>query len=81
MDILNKIQKTTKELKLEITKREIQIADKINENARIKEGVLERVEMFKHQMKVQIEQEAVRSYEALEKKMENEIDAQKTRIH
>jgi chromosomal replication initiation ATPase DnaA len=81
MEILNKIQTTTKELKLEITKREIQIADKINENARIKEGVLERVEMFKHQMKVQIEQEAVRSYEALEKKMENEIEAQKTRIH
>ena len=81
MDILNKIQKTTNELKLEITKREFQIADKINENARIKEGVLERVEMFKHQMKVQIEQEAVRSYEALEKKMENEIEAQKTRIH
>ena len=81
MDILNKIQKTTNELKLEITKREFQIADKINENARIKEGILERVEMFKHQMKVQIEQEAVRSYEALEKKMENEIEAQKTRIH
>jgi hypothetical protein len=79
-DTINRIDKVTNDMRLEIIKREYQIQDKNTEIANIKVGIIERVEQLKLNLKINLELEASRALIVLEKKFENDVDSMKAKI-
>lgn len=59
---MNRITKISQELKLEITKRDMIISDKNADLNRQKDAIYEQVDILKHQLKVNVEKEALVSF-------------------
>jgi hypothetical protein len=57
-ETITKIDRVSKEARLEITKREFQIQDKNTEIANVRNGLMERLEQLRHTLKINIENEA-----------------------
>lgn len=77
---MNRIDRVTNDMRLEIIKREYQIQNKNTEIANIKVGIIERMEQLKLNLKINLELEASRALVVMEKKFENDVESMKAKI-
>ncbi len=77
---MSKIERTVNNIRMEITKREFQIQDKNTEIANLRNGIIERIEQLKINLKINLELLASRALIQMEKKVEDDMDSLKTRI-
>lgn len=80
MDMVQKVQKIANDIRLEVTKRDIMLEDKVKEIQYVKESIFDKIEILNLTLKDSLDKDATKALERLDLKYKSEIESYKTRI-